>query len=254
MTAKLNDKVVLITGAGSGMGAEMAKLFAKEGAKIVGVDINEERMQQVSDEIKADHGQVCMQKADISQLDAVQAVFEKAVSTYGKLDILVNNAGVMDDMSPVGEVRDELWRRVFAINVDAVMYTSREAIKLFTPQKHGVILNISSVGGSHGGRAGAAYTASKHAVDGLTKNTAFMYQKEGIRVNAIEPGGIATNISESMGGFNKFGAMRQQTGQALMPEIGQSHSIAAAALFLVSDDADYINGAILPVDGGWTSY
>lgn len=254
MTARLTDKVVLITGAASGMGAEMAKLFAKEGAKVIGVDINEKRMHQVSAEIEADHGRVRMQKADLSQPDAVQDIFKKIAATDGHLDILVNNAGVMDDMSPVGEVTDSLWRRVFAINVDAVMHTSREAIKLFQKQKHGVILNISSVGGSNGGRAGAAYTAAKHAVNGLTKNTAFMYQKEGIRVNAIEPGGIATNISESMGGFNKFGAMRQQSGQALMPEIGQSHSIATAALFLVSDEADYVNGVILPVDGGWTTY
>lgn len=126
--------------------------------------------------------------------------------------------------------------------------------KNFFPRHTGVILNIASVGGTNGARAGAVYTASKHAVVGLTKNTAYMYANEGIRVNAIAPGGIATNISQSMGNVNQFGMKRQMTGMQTSPKPGTPDEIANVALFLVSDGARYINGAIVPVDGGWTAY
>ncbi|KIR07791.1 3-ketoacyl-ACP reductase, partial [Levilactobacillus brevis] len=121
-------------------------------------------------------------------------------------------------------------------------------------QKSGVILNIASVGGLGGGRAGAAYTASKHAVVGLTKNTAYMYENMGIRTNAIAPGGIKTNIAESMTGVDQEGMARQNVGMPLSPEPGTSAEIAQTALFLCSDAASYVNGTVVPVDGGWTSY
>ncbi|WP_349630351.1 SDR family oxidoreductase [Lentilactobacillus sp. Marseille-Q4993] len=181
-------------------------------------------------------------------------MFDLAQTEYGKLDIVVNNAGIMDNMAAVGDVTDDMWKKVFAVNTDSVMYSTREAINAFLPQKSGTILNIASVGGTNGGRAGAAYTASKHAVVGLTKNTAYMYEPDGIRVNAIAPGGIKTNISESMKGVDEHGMQRQMVRMGLSPEPGSAEEIANAALFLVSDEASYVNGVVLPVDGGWTVY
>lgn len=250
MGKKLANKVAIITGSGSGMGAEMATLFAAEGASIVGADINIERANEVAEKIKTNGGQAVAVKTDVSCLADIKKVFKTAKDKFGKVDIVVNNAGIMDDFSPVGEMRE----RAFAVNVDSVMYATREAVKEFLPKKKGVILNTASVGGTNGGRAGAAYTAAKHAVVGLTKNTAFMYEKEGIRANAIAPGGISTNIGESIKNTNEFGMERQKAGMGLMPGMGSSSSIAKTALFLVSDDADFVNGVIVPVDGGWTMY
>ncbi|WP_261809859.1 glucose 1-dehydrogenase [Levilactobacillus humaensis] len=254
MSDRLQGKVAIITGAGSGMGAEMAKLFAAEGARVVGADINLDRLQTVVSAIVDAGEEALAVKTDVSNLADIEALFAAAKAKFGQVDILVNNAGIMDDMAPIGELTDEMWQRNFAINTNSVMYATREAVKEFLPRHTGVILNIASVGGTNGGRAGVAYTAAKHAVVGLTKNTAFMYENEGLRINAIAPGGINTNITESMTGVSQFGMGRQQQGQGLMPQIGTSEAIATAALFLVSDDAAYVNGAIVPVDGGWTTY
>ncbi len=252
--SRLNGKVAIITGAGSGMGLAMAKLFAKEGAKVVAADLNKDTVDKVVNDIQSDGGQGVAVKTDVSKLADIQNMFNVALDKFGQVDILVNNAGIMDNMAAIGDLTDEMWRKVFAVNTDSVMYATREAVKQFLPKKKGVILNIASVGGIEGSRAGVAYTASKHAVVGLTKNTAYMYEEEGIRCNAIAPGGIKTNIAKSMGNVNEFGAKRQYAGMATSPEPGDPEEIANTALFLVSDEASYVNGAIVPVDGGWTAY
>ncbi|QEA31873.1 SDR family oxidoreductase [Secundilactobacillus malefermentans] len=254
MSDQLKGKVAIITGAASGMGKAMAELFASEGASIVAADLNEERLAEVSKDITDKNGSVATVKVDVSVEADINKMFDTATETFGKVDILVNNAGIMDNMAAIGNVTDEMWNKVIAVNTTSVMMASRKAAQIFLPQKHGVILNIASAGGVMGGASGATYTASKHAVVGLTKNTAYMYQNEGIRTNAITPGGIATNIVESMKGIDEFGMGRQSVGMPTSPAPGDAGDIAEAALFLVSDKAKYINGAILPVDGGWTAY
>ncbi|WP_203639114.1 glucose 1-dehydrogenase [Levilactobacillus wangkuiensis] len=254
MVQQLAGKVAIITGAGSGMGKSMAELFAKEGAKIVAADINEDRLNEVVKAITDAGNDAVAAVTNVTKEADVVAMVKTAVDNYGHLDILVNNAGIMDNMAPVGTLTNELWDRVMTVNTTSVMLATREALKLFTKQKSGVILNIASVGGLGGGRAGAAYTASKHAVVGLTKNTAYMYENVGIRTNAIAPGGIKTNIAESMKGIDKEGMQRQSVGMPLSPEPGTGDEIAQTALFLCSDAASYVNGTVVPVDGGWTSY
>ena len=160
----------------------------------------------------------------------------------------------MDGMEPGSETKNDRWDFIFAVNTTAVMQTMRLATEIFMKQGHGVIVNNISAGGLNGARAGAAYTASKHAVVGLTKNTAFMYADQNIRCNGIAPGAVATNISSSMGNVSKFGASRQQLGMPINPGIGQPEDIAKLALFLGSDDSSFINGQIVGIDGGWTAY
>ena len=181
-------------------------------------------------------------------------MIDEAIGTYGTLDILVNNAGIMDNFVPAAAITDELWEKVFAVNVTGPMRAIRKALPIFVEKKSGIIINIASAGGLMGSRAGAAYTASKHAVVGLTKNVGFQYAKLGIRCNAIAPGGVNTNIGATINNPNKFGMERAMAGINLNPRVGEPEEIAKIALFLACDDSSLINGAIITADAGWTAY
>ncbi len=251
---RLTGKTIIVTGAGSGMGEAMAKLFAQEGARIVAADIRLETVERVVSDIKEAGGEAMAVASDIAKPNAATELVQQALEAYGKLDVLVNNAGIMDGMEGVEDISDERWDHVFAVNTTGTMRLMREAVKHFKEVKGGVILNNISIGGLNGARAGAAYTASKHAVIGLTKNTAFFYAGEGIRCNGIAPGAVETNIGQSMTNLNEFGMGRAMLGMGLNPRAGQPDEIAKLALFLVSDEASFINGAIVVADGGWSAY
>lgn len=251
---RLTGKTIIVTGAGSGMGEAMAKLFAQEGARIVAADIRLETVERVVSDIKEASGEAIAVASDIAKPNAATELVQQALEAYGKLDVLVNNAGIMDGMEGVEDISDERWDHVFAVNTTGTMRLMREAVKHFKEVKGGVILNNISIGGLNGARAGAAYTASKHAVIGLTKNTAFFYAGEGIRCNGIAPGAVETNIGQSMTNLNEFGMDRAMLGMGLNPRTGQPDEIAKLALFLVSDEASFINGAIVVADGGWSAY
>jgi NAD(P)-dependent dehydrogenase (short-subunit alcohol dehydrogenase family) len=159
----------------------------------------------------------------------------------------------MDYMQGVGELSNDVWRRVLSINLEGPMFTSRRAVAHMLEHGGGSIINIASTAGLHGGAAGAAYTASKHALLGLTRNTAWMYAKRGIRCNAICPGATRTNIAETMPQerLDASGAQRAGAFAALAPAYLEPADIAALALFLAADESRHINGAIIPADGGW---
>ena len=252
---RLMNKVAIVTGGASGMGEAICRKFAKEGAKVVIADYNFEGALKVANEINAEILDAATAiKTDVSIETDINAMIDTAITLYGKLDILVNNAGIMDGFEPVGEVSNDRWEKVFAVNVNGPMYASRKAIAHFLEQGGGSIINIASIGGLQGGRAGAAYVASKHAVIGLTKNTAFMYAKKGIRCNAVAPGAVATNIAQSMGDISTFGQQTTGVGMAINPAFGTPAQIASVAVFLASDHANFVNGAVVTADGGWTSY
>ena len=250
---RFQGKTVVITGAGSGMGLSMATRFAAEGASVVAGDWNAERLDVAVESIQVSGGTIVGVQGNIAEQDTAEGIIELAISTYGGLDVLCNNAGVMDYMQGVGELSNEVWRRVLSINLDGPMFTSRRAVQHMLGHGGGVIINVASTAGMHGGAAGVAYTASKHAVVGLTRSTAWMYTKQGIRCNAICPGGTITNIAESMpeDRLDPVGAKRTGEFAALAPAYLESTDIAALTLFLASDEARYINGAIIPADGGW---
>jgi len=251
--SKLDGKVAIVTGAASGMGKAIAELYAKEGAKVIVADLNGEGAEAVVKGIKDNGGEAKAVKVNVAKVEEINNMIDFAVDTYGTLDILVNNAGVMDGMEPVGNIDDEKWDFVFDINTKAVMRAMRKAMPIFLDKGKGVIVNTVSTGGLNGGYAGVTYTASKHAVVGITKNTGFMYANEGIRCNGIAPGGVETNIGSSMKSIDEFGAGRQQLTGALMPRMGQSEEIANVALFLASDESSFVNGTVITADGGWTS-
>lgn len=253
---KLSDKVAIITGAGSGIGKAIALRFAAEGCAIIAGDIHKERLQQLEQEIRGEGGRITTMVADLAVEADIDRLVDSAVAEYGTLDILVNNAGIMDHFAPVGEVDNAMWEKVNKVNVEGPFKAMRRAVHLFLPKGKGVIINIASVGGLMGGRAGAAYTASKHALIGLTKNTGYMYSKSGIRCNAIAPGAVTTNIGDTID-FSKITPLvneRIMSGLVLNPRSGEADEIAAAALFLASDEASFVNATVLTVDGGWTGF
>ncbi|GAA4877016.1 SDR family oxidoreductase [Paenibacillus vulneris] len=251
---KLSGKVAVITGAASGMGRAMAELFAAEGAKVAVSDLQLEAAQTVVTEIEGKGGQAIAIAANVTKEDDIQRLIDTTVKKYGTVDILVNNAGIMDNFVPAADLTDELWERVFAINTTGPMRTIRKVLPIFTGKKSGVIVNVASAGGLYGSRAGAAYTAAKHAVVGLTKNVGFQYASLGIRCNAIAPGGVNTNIGTTISSPNAFGMERAMAGINLNPRTGEPEEIAKVALFLASDDASFVNGTVITADAGWTAY
>lgn len=249
----LQGKVAVVTGAASGMGLAIATLFAQEGAHVVAGDWNAQRLDDAVKAIQEKGGTIVGAQGNIADQNAAEALVELAVQTYGRIDILVNNAGVMDYMQGVGELSDDIWRRVLSINLDGPMFTSRRAVQHMLKQGSGAIVNIASTAGVSGGAAGAAYTTSKHALVGLSKNTAWMYAQRGIRCNVICPGGTKTNIGETMpqDKLDPEGTQRAMSFGALCPAMLEPDDIANLALFLASDEARMINGAIVTADGGW---
>lgn len=250
---RLENKVAVVTGAASGMGKAIAELFAKEGAKVVVSDLNIEGAKAVAADIKASGGAAVAVKTNVADLNDIHAMIDTAVNEYGTLDILVNNAGIMDNMAPVGDVDDDRWDLIFDVNTKGVMRAIRKALPIFLEKGNGVIINTASTGGFSGAHAGAAYTASKHAVIGITKNTGFMYAQKGIRCNAIAPGATMTNIASTMSNLNAFGASRTKVTQGVIPRVGQAEEIAQVALFLASDESSFVNGAVIAADAGWTA-
>src|SRR5438105_1057205 len=252
---RLEGKVAVITGAGSGIGRAMALRFAAQGARVIAADLNAQRLDEVVATISDAGGIVVSAQGNIANEKTAEGLIDLTVETFGRVDILCNNAGVMDYMQGIGEVSDEIRRRVIGINLDGPMFTTRRAIRHMVTQGSGSIINTASTAGIEGGAAGVAYPVSKHGLVGLTRNTAWMYAKAGIRCNAICPGGPATNIDETMPAerLDPGGAQRAREYAALIPAFLKPEDIANLALFLPSDESCHINGAIIPADAGWTA-
>jgi NAD(P)-dependent dehydrogenase (short-subunit alcohol dehydrogenase family) len=248
---RLKGKSVVVTGASAGMGKAIVTLFANEGADVVAVARRKERLEELKSSLSSAPGRVVIYAGDVSKREDNEAMIDLAVKEFGKLDVLVNNAGVMDDMGPVGDLTDEKYNHVMAVNVYGPMCAMRKAVEVFRSQKSGgSIVNVASIGALRTA-AGAVYCASKAALVAMSKNTAFMYIPDGIRCNCIAPGGIKTEIASSMGVPNMAGYGRTKLVMATCPGMGEAEDIASAALFLASDESKFVNGDVLVVDGGW---
>jgi len=249
---RIENKVAVITGAGSGIGLATARLFIEQGAKVVAADWNEEAVTSAAKEIG---GSIVPVRANVADEADCLAMIDRAVSEFGRIDVLVNNAGVMDLFQSVADMDNDMWRRCMSVNVDGPMFAMRKAVPLMLAQGGGSIINIASAAALGGGAAGAAYTASKYALVGLTMSTAYQYAKLGLRCNALAVGGVNTNIMSSIGDHPVDQAALGRLGayHASAPGMLDPIDIANTILFLASDESRHLNGALIPVDMGWSA-
>jgi len=249
----LGGRTAIITGAGSGIGRAMALTFARAGAKVLVNDIIGERAHATVAAVQEAGGNAAAAVADIADEEAVNAFVREAAERWGRIDVLCNNAGIMDRIHLPADTPTDLWNRVMAVNVTGQFFVTRAVLPHMLARKSGAIVNTASVAGLRGGAAGLVYTASKHAMIGLTRNIAWVHGPDGIRCNAICPGPTETNITggEELGFFSPVGLARAMPVMNLADRSTSPQVMADTALFLASDGAAYINGATIPVDGGW---
>lgn len=242
---KLQDKVTIITGGISGIGKASADLFASEGAKLVLVDVNEEKGQEVAAELESKGHEAIFVKADVTSEEDAENVFNKTIEKFGRVDILFNNAGI-GATKPTHEVTYAEYRKTVNVDLDAVFLFAQHAIKKFLDQGEGVIVNTASMYGWVGASGSAAYNAAKGGVINLTRSLGVEYAANNIRVNALCPGFIDTPIIPA----ELKAALSDITP---IGRLGQSEEMAKAALFLASDDSSFMTGNTLTVDGGYTA-
>ncbi|WP_304036082.1 SDR family NAD(P)-dependent oxidoreductase [Mesonia mobilis] len=244
----LENKVAIITGSGSGIGKSTALLFAKEGAKVVVTDINEEHGNSVVKEIEANGGDAIFIKADTSKAEDSEMTVKKTIEKFGQLDIAVNNAGISGPTEPIGEYSIKAWDKVISINLSGVFYGMRYQIPEMQKAGKGSIINVASILGQVGFANSSAYAAAKHGVVGLTKTAGLEYGKSGVRVNAVGPAFIETPLvkdSLSEDAYNSLAEMHS------MGRLGQPNEVAELFLWLASDKASFATGAYYPIDGGY---
>jgi NAD(P)-dependent dehydrogenase (short-subunit alcohol dehydrogenase family) len=244
-TPRFAGKTVIVTGAGSGIGRATAARLADEGAIVIGTDIVEAGLLEL---VAESTGTILTVVGDVSEPDTIAALIAAA---NGSLHGVANVAGIMDGMLPAGEVDDATWDRVMRVNVTGPVRLIRAALPLLIASGAGSIVNVASEAALRGSAAGVAYTASKHAIVGVTKNTAHMYAPQGVRANAVAPGGVATNIEGRPQSELATSRIFPLLGALAIP-VAQPSALAAAITWLLSDDSLNVNGAILPSDGGWS--
>ncbi|THE10628.1 SDR family oxidoreductase [Bacillus timonensis] len=242
---KLQDKVAIITGGASGIGAATARLFVEEGAKVVLVDLNEEKGKAFEAELKALNKEALFVKANITSEEDVANIYKQTIEAFGKVDVVFNNAGI-GRVQPSHELEYSEWRNTVNVDLDGVFLVAREAIREFLKADGGVIVNTASMYGWVGSPGSAAYNAAKGGVVNLTRSLALEYAEQNIRVNALCPGFIDTPIIPE----ESKEVLRSMTP---LKRLGQAEEMAKAVLFLASDDSSFMTGNSLIVDGGYTA-
>ncbi|NLU68849.1 SDR family oxidoreductase [Streptomyces sp. HNM0574] len=249
----LAGRSVVVTGAASGIGRATALRFALAGARVLVADLDADGAADAVEEIGGTGGTALAVTGDLSEQAVVDRVVASAVETFGGLDVLVNNAGIMDRMSALGETADEEWERVLRVNLTAPFLLTRAALPHMLAAGRGSVVFTASEAGLRGGAAGAAYTAAKHGVTGLVKNLAVTYRAQGIRANAVAPGPTSTGIRVDAAPDAQGPPLIGGLIGATIGRLGSADEQAAAIVFLASDAASFVNGAVLPVDDGWSA-
>lgn len=240
---KLQDRVAIVFGGTSGLGEATAKAFANEGAKIVVTGRDEEEGNRIVKDIRDSNQDAIFVKADVTEKNDIQAVVDKALTTYGQIDILYNGAGIHDAYDNAVELEEEFYDKLMAINVKAPYLASKIVIPHFIKQGGGAIINVGSQATQMAGPGGSAYVTSKHAILGFSKQLAFDFGSQGIKVNTLSPGFIKTPMTE--------GIEDERLERIPAQRAGKPEEIAALAVFLASDDSNYMQGANVLMDGGW---
>ncbi|RMH75644.1 MAG: SDR family oxidoreductase [Calditrichaeota bacterium] len=250
---RLSNKVALITGAGSGIGREAALLFAREGARVVVADVNEEMGAETVSRIQAQGGDAAFVKVDVSSAARVKAMIEFAESTYGRLDILFNNAGIFDSRDgSVLDTEEEVWDRVIDVNLKGVFLGCKYGIPALLRAGGGSIINTASFVALMGAAVSQiAYTASKGGVLALTREIAVEFARQNIRANALCPGPVETPLLAEL--LADPARRQRRLVHIPMGRFARASEVASAALFLASDESAYVNGAVFTVDGGITA-
>jgi NAD(P)-dependent dehydrogenase (short-subunit alcohol dehydrogenase family) len=249
MAGRLAGRCGLITGAGSGIGQATALVMAREGAKVIVADVNETGGAETVERIRAAGGEARFIACDVTDADACEALVAATVAAYGRLDWAFNNAGIAGPAAATGDYAIKSWHRVMDINLHGVWYGMRAQLQQMVKQGGGAIVSTASIAGLVGIRGGPAYIAAKHAVVGLTKSAALEYAKQNIRVNAVCPGYTRTPIMDP--GLAKRPDLIDRFGDRTpMGRVGQPREIGEAVAWLCSDDAGFVTGIALPVDGG----
>jgi NAD(P)-dependent dehydrogenase (short-subunit alcohol dehydrogenase family) len=253
---KLENKVIIITGAAMGLGLAAAKELASQGANLTLVDYNEKSLLQAKDEInkKFPDSKIVTVVADVSQENAVKNYVDETVKAFGRIDGLYNNAGIEGKQAGMTEYDVAVFKKVIDINLMGVYYGMRYVIPVMRKQKYGRIVNVASVGGIRGVLNQVPYVASKHAVSGMTKNAALEYGRDGINTNAIAPGAILTPmVAEAFKEVNPADPKAAETEYAQRnptKRLGLPNEVAKVVAFLLSEDASYVNGQTIAIDGG----
>jgi NAD(P)-dependent dehydrogenase (short-subunit alcohol dehydrogenase family) len=258
----LKDRMAVVTGAGSGIGRAIAQTLAADGAPVAAVDIDADSAEETVKLIDKTGGRAKAFQADTSKSGDVDRAVSGAVKALGPIEIMVNNAGILDGYFNVDEMDEALWRRVIDIDLTGVFLGCKRALADMLPRGRGRIVNMASVAGLNGTGGGAAYVAAKHGVVGLTRQLAVVYSARGVTINAVCPGPILTNLRQHSqeilgpGTPDMAGrgiAVNDEQVRAVVPagRRGTAEEIASAVRFLASDEAGYITGHSLVVDGGW---
>lgn len=250
MRRRFDGRVVIITGGAGGMGSLAAIEFAKEGAKVVIVDVDVTGINKVVEEITRQGGEALGIECDVSKADEVKAMVDKVISTYGRVDVLVNFVGILGRVAPLWELSEDEWNRVLEVNLKGVFLICREVIKYMINQRSGKVVNVSSVAGKDPNPYMAPYNASKAGVIALTRTLALEVAQYGINVNCVVPGITDTRF------LNQLGDEAKQRSASLVPlgRLGKPEEIVRVVLFLASDEASFVTGAAWNVTGGRCPY
>jgi len=249
-TTRHQGKVAIVTGAANGIGRATVLRLAKEGATVIGCDVNAAALSETEQLLTEAGTTAQLLVADITRQEDVDRVVAAAGPT---IDILANVAGIMDNFVPLGDLDDALWERVMGVNVTGVMRLTRAVLPIMETAGHGAIVTVASKASLGAGAAGVSYTTSKHAVIGLIKSVAYYYGGKGIRSNAVLPGGVMTAIGATSNPLVPWAMDRAQLSMATMSRMAEPDEIAAVLSWLACDEASNVNGAVVSADGGWAT-
>jgi meso-butanediol dehydrogenase/(S,S)-butanediol dehydrogenase/diacetyl reductase len=249
----LHGRVAVITAGGAGIGSATARRFAREGARLVVADLSGRRAESVATAIAADGGRAEWLKMDAADPDGVKAAVRRALDTYGRLDVMINNAGLAE-VAPLDEISLEGWNRVLAVTLTATFLGMKYCLPVMREQGGGAIVNTASISGTAGDYGLSSYNAAKAGVINLTRSAAIENARHRIRVNCVCPGTIDTRAPQLLGGDRADEIRREQAAVNPIARMGEADEIASAILFLASDEASFVTGAALVVDGGLTAH